>query len=189
MQNVLKEFIVLLNKKNMKLIFTSILICLTLSSCVTHIPQSNVYDQALQQNVRKYQALQQAELQPEMDESELKSLLEFSEQQFDQYKKHIINKYGEEGWKGIRRRFSAINLMNAEDKNTAISGAKQQILAVISNSQDQPAQTTTSATTTTTTTASELKKELDQAQELLDEGLITKEEYEAQRKKILSNYY
>ena len=34
-----------------------------------------------------------------------------------------------------------------------------------------------------------LKKELDQAQELLDEGLITKEEYEAQRKKILSNYY
>lgn len=186
MQSVLKEFIVLLNKKNMKLIFTPILISLTLSSCVTHIPQSNAYEQALQQNARKYQALQQAELQPEMDESELKSLLEFSEQQFDQYKKHIVDKYGEEGWKGIRRRFSAINLMNVEDKNTAISGAKQQILVVISNSQDQPAQT---STTSATTGASELKKELDQAQELLDEGLITKEEYEAQRKKILSNYY
>jgi len=186
MQSVLKEFIVLLNKKNMKLIFTPILISLTLSSCVTHIPQSNAYEQALQQNIRKYQALQQAELQPEMDESELKSLLEFSEQQFDQYKKHIVDKYGEEGWKGIRRRFSAINLMNVEDKNTAISGAKQQILVVISNSQDQPAQT---STTSATTGASELKKELDQAQELLDEGLITKEEYEAQRKKILSNYY
>lgn len=159
----------------MKLIFTSILICLTLSSCVTHIPQSNVYQQAAQS---------------EIDESELQQLLNLSKQELEQHKANYIRLYSTEGWSEWKKTINLIKGSQEPDYWKELSSIIRMGLGgeteIGASEKEELLQT---STTSATTGASELKKELDQAQELLDEGLITKEEYEAQRKKILSNYY
>lgn len=165
----------------MKANFTLLILSITLSSCSVQTPQNNAYSQALQE---LRQALLQAEQQPEIDETEFKNILQLSDQQFDDYKNYVINKYGEEGWKGIKRRFTAISLLSEEGKNNAIAKAREQIFGAVSFSEEH----SSTENEPLSSGASNLKKELDQAQELLDEGLITKQEYEVQRKKILSNY-
>ena len=121
----------------------------------------------------------------EIEESEMAELLQLSHQEFDAYKKYVITELGENGWRGdksviygLRNDSATLHLLSNQIKerlaNTTTSDTKKQV--------------TTTSNTKLSSNAANLKIELDEIKYLLDEGLITKEEYETKRKKILSNY-
>ncbi len=121
-----------------------------------------------------------------IEEPEVKELLQLSQQEFDAYKKYVIREFGEGGWR--REKNAVYTLKDNTSQLHQVTGRIREIVSSLSETTPEGNEPEQQTTSTLSAGASELKKQLDEAKSLLDDGLITKPEYEAQRKKILSNF-
>lgn len=143
---------------------------IAVSSCVTSYPV-NAYS---------------VQVQSEIDENELQQLLKFSKGDFEKFKTNMVTGLGVGGWSDWKKSINGLKVYYPEEH-----GYWDELSSIIKNTHqledsDDTKKNEPSENQTLSVKDLNLKRQLDEAQILLDAGLITKEEYEARRKKILS---